>query len=348
MLNTSRYAFGICALAFAACALVLLKLTWDVPKPMLLFAAATYTLSLVIFESTCRIPNHSKRNKIALLTVVWFVTAASILAVLFRLDRVGWWWFQATGYDFVIEERLPGSPRMSVALFLQQAPFFSVAEGEPDTILLRAGTYEIDRTLVIPAGTKVRIEPGAVLQFGAAASLVSYSPIIAQGTPEAPIVFMAQHYWRKWGSVGIVGGQGSVFKHTVFESGRRAQVNGVNFFGALSLIDSQADVSHSTFRNLKGKDGLYVVDGHIMIHDNRFENCSKDGLDLQGAEGEVFNNTFIDCADEGMDLSENEAVRVYDNIILDRRGGRLEAEQNYDAIVAANFLGYSRRMRQSH
>ena len=143
------------------------------------------------------------------------------------------------------------------------------------------------------------------------------------------------------GSRGVVEAGPSVFENVRFEHGRQALINNIDFFGALSLINSEAEIAFSEFVDLFGKDGVYVHDGRVRIFENRFEDIYKDGLDLDGGAGEISRNQFINSGDEGIDLGDNLDVRVFDNQVLDPRGGRISADVNLDAIIDANTLGYS-------
>jgi len=193
---------------------------------------------------------------------------------------------------------------------------------------------------VVPRGTQLTIAPGAVLRFGRGCSLVSYSPIVARGTPASPIVFTARNRVFKWGVVGIVDADSSAFEHVRFEHGRQARVNGIDFTGCLSLVRSGGEIAASRFASLYGRDGVSVRDGDVRIHDNLFEDTFKDGLDLDGGRGEITRNRFVNCGDEGIDVSQNDALQVYDNVVLDRRGGRIGAERRLDEILAHNRRGY--------
>jgi len=110
----------------------------------------------------------------------------------------------------------------------------------------------------------------------------------------------------------------------------------------LSLIGANVEIRHCVFTHLFGKDGVYVRGGHVAIHDNLFEDVRKDGLDLDGGSGEVSRNRFIDCRDEGIDLSQTGDVDVFDNTILDARGGRIGTDRDLEFLKAKNSLGYTK------
>ncbi len=83
--------------------------------------------------------------------------------------------------------------------------------------------------------------------------------------------------------------------------------------------------------------------GAVHVHDSLFQDLDKDGLDLDGAGGAVWVNRFVNCGDEGIDLDEAASADVFDNVVLDRRGGRIGVDDAARAanVVADNVLGYS-------
>jgi hypothetical protein len=141
--------------------------------------------------------------------------------------------------------------------------------------------------------------------------------------------------------IGVVRSAPSVFEHIQIEHSRQASVNDVDFFAGLSLIEADGVIRSSTFENVYGKDAVNARMSDVHIQDNVFRNAYKDCLDLDGGSGIVSDNLFVDCDDEGIDLSDNKAIDVFDNTILDDRGGRLAADQNQEAIEAQNRIGYS-------
>jgi hypothetical protein len=270
---------------------------------------------------------------------VWFVSASTLFASVYKVDHAGWLWCRLTGYDIATMEvqTLP----TSVSEFAFQHGLFSIDPQKPNCLVVLKGEYNIDKTIVVPPNTSLRIEPGTTFRFGAGCSLISYSPIVASGTEVEPIVFRARNRWLKWGVVGIVSTGASEFKHVCFRDGRRAVVNNISFPGCLSLIDSDADICNSQFRDLFGKDALYVHRGHLTLRYSEFRNVNKDGVDLDSGTGEISHNNFINCRDEGIDLSGPEHVAVFHNTVLDPKGGRVAADHGLDEMNSLNHLGYS-------
>ena len=317
--------------------LITLRLIWKVPKPLLLFLAASYAVTALVFWLRHRQTTSVKLGRIAVSLIAWLTISVAVLALVFKVDRAGWLWFRLTGFDTMLAESYPQWEKASAEEFVRRFSMFELGE---EQVILRKGVYEFDETVVVPEGTRLVIEAGTVLSFGAGRSLISYSPVEARGTAEEPIVFTALNPWFKWGVVGVVKTGKSVFEHVLFQHTRSALVNGVRFNGGLSVIESDVEIRHSRFLDAFGKDAVNVQRGHVLIQYNLFRNAYKDGLDLDGGSGEVSYNEFINCDDEGIDLSDNLNVRVFANKVFDRRGGRIGAEANLSEIVSLNTLGY--------
>ncbi len=311
--------------------LVAARLIWGIPKPLMLYLAATYAVAALLFWLGLR-RRPARLWQASALLITWPAAAAAILALVYQVDRSGWYWLRVTGYELTRAEYRPIKP--------MRLPDSFAVRG--DSIVVRAGMHRIAETVVIPGGHAVRIAPGARLRFGPGCSLISYSPITARGTAAAPIVFTAAHRLLKWGVVGVVGSGRSVFEHVVFEHARLARVNGQDFMAGLSILGGEVVIEHSRFENMYGKDAVNVRNGRVRIRGNLFRNTYKDGLDLDAGTGEISGNQFINCGDEGIDLSENKDVQVFGNEIRDTRGGRIAAENNLTEIVSLNTLGYLR------
>jgi hypothetical protein len=279
----------------------------------------------------------------AQLLLPWGAISLALLGSLYHFDRGGWIWYQVSGYNGAIPEDLTAAATISATEFVRRNPSFRLDPAHGTGIVLPRGEYTIARTVVVPKDTSLAIEAGTLVRMGAGRSLISYSPVVARGTPDPPIVFTANSRPFKWGVIGIVGANGTIFEHVRFEHARQAVVNRIDFPGGLSLITADAEVRNCQFINMFGKDAVYVSAGRASIRDNRVEWAFKDGIDFDQATGEILHNLLIDCEDEGIDLTDNQAVDVRQNTIRDRRGGRIAANIDLDRIRQTNILEHSAR-----
>jgi Right handed beta helix region len=297
-------------------ALVVAKEVYKVPAPLLVFLGGMYAVCSVIFWGFGFMRDKPAFAQIVSLLLGWSLVSVSLLGAVYRSDKAGWMWFKLTGYNVTLAENLSERVNVSAADFIARYPFFSIDAQDSTKILLPGGPHDIDETVVIPPGLAVTIAPGAVLRFGVGCSLISYSPVTARGTAEAPIVFTAQNQWRKWGVVAVVRAGKSFFEHARFEYGRQAFINDTNLPGTLSFHETEAEVRHCEFINLCGKDGTNANGGWVLFQDNKFHDCFKDGVDFDGGAGEISHNEFVNCGDESIDLDEDSQVQVFDNSIV--------------------------------
>jgi hypothetical protein len=320
------------AITLLVCGLLLIaKLVLQLPGRLVITLSISFLIVSAIYWALRRRTPRSPGIQVIQLLLPWAIGTAILLATVYYVDRASWW-LTLTGYD--------ARGTLSTGDFLKQHPWFSIDPRSTNELVLRKGQYDIRETVVVPRGSKLTIEPGTVLLFREGSSLISYSPIWARGTKSNPIRFAARMPGLKWGVVGIVSAEKSVFEHVQFENGQRAVVNHITFPGGLSLIDSDVEIQHSEFRNLFGSDGVYVRNASVLIRDNLFQDIRIDGLDLDFGTGEISHNRFINCGDEGIDLSGDTDVRVHDNVVLDDGGGRIAADHDLGQIRSLNTLGY--------
>lgn len=321
--------------------LLVAQVVFDVPKELVLFLSGTFMVWTAVYWVLHRHKPLKPVKHLLRWLLPWATAVVLFLGLVYTVDRAGWLWYRVTGYDVTLPENLQAQVDISLDQFVTDHPQFSVDPQDESQLILPQGIYEFDETIIIPRNTALTIAPGTELLFGAGRSLISYSPIVAQGTAEAPIIFDAKNPWFKWGGVGVVQSTQSLFEYAQFANSRQALVNGIDFFAGLSLIETNGMILNSTFDNAYGKDAVNARDSIVLIQNNEFHTAHKDCLDLDGGAGEISGNLFVDCDDEGIDLSANEAVDAFDNTILDVRGGRVAADINQAALEANNTLGYS-------
>ncbi|UCE03524.1 MAG: right-handed parallel beta-helix repeat-containing protein [Candidatus Latescibacterota bacterium] len=322
--------------------LATLRLMLSVPQPTIVVAAGIFTACALLFSAVNARARRLATGRIVGLLFGWVVICALLFGTTFWLDRAGWIWYQLTGYNLTLPEDRSLFVDVPITTFLREHPMFEEDPERVGAVHLERGIHVIDRTVVVPRGTTLTIAAGATLRFKHGCSLISYSPIIARGSEIEPILFTAENRFLKWGVVGVVGPGRSLFEHARFEHGRQARVNGLDFFGGLSLIGVDVEIHNCEFVRLCGKDAVYVRSGNVSIRDNVVTNAFRDGLDLESSDGEIRDNRFVNCGDEGIDLSHNGDLIVVDNVILDPRGGKIGADVGLEGIKATNTLGYTR------
>ncbi|MCG3120190.1 MAG: hypothetical protein ALAOOOJD_02815 [bacterium] len=296
--------------------LAIAKELYKVPNPLLEFIGATFGVCSIVFWGLQRPGRNSAVTQLTIWLLSCSVVTVATLVAVYRIDHAGWLWFKLTGYNETLPENLADRLKLTAVDLVARHRLFAIEAQDAAQLHIAKGAYTIDETIVVPAGFTVTIAPGAVLQFGAGCSFISYSPLIARGTESEPIIFTAKNPWLKWGVVGVVRASQAVFEHVRFEQGRQALVNDIDFPGTLSLVETVAEVTHSEFVDLYGKDGAQVHGGEVVFRYNAFRNTFKDGVDFDGGAGEISHNRFENCGDEAIDLGEDSQVQVSDNVII--------------------------------
>ena len=160
------------------------------------------------------------------------------------------------------------------------------------------------QTLVIAAGTKVRLDPGV--------SIVCHGSVSVRGTKRQPVTIDARHPERPWGVFSVQGAAGVQVEvdHLVMRGGSEATKGGVYYSGMFSLhyVD-QAVIRDSVFEaNRFGDDGLRAAGCKIRLERCEFRGCNSDGVDFDLCQGEVFDCTFSDNGNDALDFMSSRVV----------------------------------------
>lgn len=197
-----------------------------------------------------------------------------------------------------------------------------------------SGEVELDRVLYVPAGVRLEIAPGTHVRMVDVdrdrngigdAGIYCRGTIVAEGTPEAPIVFEpadGEVRADRWGEVKVEHSRGNVFRN-------------VRFLGAhwaLHAHFSELDLEGSVLR--AGEGGVRFRGGRIRIAENRFEE-NRIGIRFWYSEPEIVANAFVGN-DTGVFLREG--VRdfpFHDNTFASRRYHVQLGEAQITPIAAA-------------
>ncbi|MFH0852544.1 MAG: CotH kinase family protein [bacterium] len=207
--------------------------------------------------------------------------------------------------------------------FVSLNPYFRKINAT--TLSLKRGIYVFSKTVIIPKGLNLIIEPGARLYFAPETSFVSYSPVSAQGTAHAPIVMAGLYPGGKpWGGFAVINTEGekSFFNYLNVGGGSQDLINGTVLTSQFSLNNADAEVKNSIFENGRSDDGFHVLLGSVLIQNNIFRNNSADGIDLDYAKSAIIeenyflNNGVTDSNGDAVDLSGMRDVLVKNNTVI--------------------------------
>jgi len=207
-------------------------------------------------------------------------------------------------------------------------PFATIAEAvtsiEADaawsgTLVAHEGRHEILAELAIPPSAEFKVLPGATFALGSEVSLHVQANMEIRGTEAKPVTFTWLQEGMHWGSLTNFEKTSldNVVEWAIFEHGGESQFNGIGVRGALSFADAGGRVSHCTFRENEGDDGMNLKRSPTSVEFCRFENNFGDALDSDGpADAEIHDCYFNGNGNDAVDLGEGSTEHVYRNVML--------------------------------
>lgn len=164
------------------------------------------------------------------------------------------------------------------------------------------GDVKISKLVVIPSGYEVMIAEGTKIDFTQGAGLISYSPVMAIGSEENPIM--------------ITSSDSSAIGFTVLQAEGYSQLKYTNFFnfntlsfrkwqltGAVTFYESDVLMDHCVLTNNHCEDMLNIVRSRLELRNLTIANTFSDGLDVDFGTGKIENARFYHTGNDAMDFS---------------------------------------------
>ena len=170
--------------------------------------------------------------------------------------------------------------------------FAFVKKAAEDNFLIPAGKWVIDQDLIVPPGGRLKIEAGAEIDLIDHAKIISYSPVLALGTQQKPILVTSSDSTGQ--GLIVLGTAGrSILSYTHFgqlTSGEAFQRPGSS---AVTFLRSPVDIVSCTFSNHLGSDAyLKLIKSDFAISESRFENITGSALACRSANGSIVTSIF--------------------------------------------------------
>jgi len=215
------------------------------------------------------------------------------------------------------------------------------ATDKPHVYSFRDSSVVLDKNLVLPKGVTLNIIPGTTIKLGPGVSIISYGKIIAKGSENKPILFVAKEKEKPWGSLAILQEEGGAeLEHCKFDFGSGAHYGGAYFSGMVSVHYADALISNCEFRNASkanGDDGLNIKYGYAKITHSLFVNNAMDGLDLDFVrDGSiVVDSVFENSGDDNLDISGSKLLLIKKNKIkYASKGKGVSVGEGADVLIS--------------
>lgn len=233
-------------------------------------------------------------------------------------------------------------------------------------ILFKAGKYNVNASIIIPAGFEVNIPAGTELNFRNSAKFISQSPVHTFGTPAQPVIFDSPK-----GILLLNTGIPSEWQHTLVRKAQNLDYDEWWLPGAMTVYNAPLYLEQCTFAECKAPEALSVYHTKVhtsglQLHHNRerglvlrqaegmldqihaLDNPIA-GIDIRQSKAKIHNTTLTQCRDNGLMVGENADVEVgvlrvseTDIGIISRDRSKLRIEQAILSDCQRGFAAYQK------
>jgi len=185
--------------------------------------------------------------------------------------------------------------------FLKKHRYFK-KDGEKNIRFVGVGRF--DENLIIPEGLEVHIAKGSILWMGSGASIVSYSPVITEGTERYPVKIVRADWNGPWGSFIVFNAQGhSRIRNTEFSGGGESRGLHINPNAMVAFHNSPVTITGSLFTDAVTTTALSLREAYIDVNNTHIEN-NGEGMRVEFVPaGSISNTSILDHRNDGMKVS---------------------------------------------
>jgi len=190
---------------------------------------------------------------------------------------------------------------------------FLVADHDLKTIIVKPGRWDVDKSIIIPAGWQVLAKGETTLNLRNGAAILSYSPFRFIAGEDDPIVIESKD-WTGQGIAIIDVDQPSIFQYVIFRNLSNPHQGGWSLLGAVNFYQTKVEMAHCQFLGNNSEDSLNIIRSDFSIEDSLFKDTSGDAIDFDFAKGEIKRIVLINSGNDALDFSGSVA-RLSDVVI---------------------------------
>jgi hypothetical protein len=187
-------------------------------------------------------------------------------------------------------------------MFKSNVDEFDFTISHSDSIVFKRGKYVINKSLVVPEGTRLYIEPGFELNLLNESSLICFSSVNINGTSSEPIKFYSTDSTGR-GLFITNTGEKSKLNYCHFNNLSNPEVRNWALSGAVNFHESDVTISNSVFNNNRCEDYLNIIRSEFTLSNSTINNSMSDAFDGDFVTGQILNCEFINCGNDGIDVS---------------------------------------------
>ena len=204
------------------------------------------------------------------------------------------------------------------------------------TITCQPGHHQLTRDMVIPPGYTLVVLPDTRIELATPyAKIISFSPIQAIGTAQAPISFFTKPNFGK-GLLFLNCQDTSVVRHCKFENLSTPNTKGWVMSGAVNFYDAPVKLSNCAFTNNNSEDALNIINSYFEMDNIVFQNTKSDAFDGDFVEGIIRNSIFNNIGNDAIDISGSDIV--IDNVAISTAGDKGLSAGEDSRLIATNIV----------
>ena len=201
---------------------------------------------------------------------------------------------------------------------------------ENKKLFIKDFDWIINEKIIIPKGYKLEIN-NSNIRFVKKGQLISFSPIILEGSENKPIVISSDYNEKNkqslqnnhgYGILVINTNEESIINNVIFENLSSPPINsGVGLLGAINFYQADVKISNSKFyKNLVGDDYINIIRSNFYINNCIFKETNSDSIDIDFSKGTISNSQFHNSRNDAIDFSGS--LVNLENIFIDGSGDK--------------------------
>ncbi|MDP3150790.1 MAG: lamin tail domain-containing protein [Ignavibacteria bacterium] len=208
---------------------------------------------------------------------------------------------------------------------------------EPITLSKANSPYFVLNDVTVGTNGIVTVEPGTIIYFSSGKSITVNGQIIMNGTETEPITLTSYYPSEKWGAICFENSVGISELKNVNISLATNGIDPINFFAAISSLNSTVHLKNVNFDNVKLP--ISTQWSNVIVDGCKFENVTEVGdyINCNGGNLSIVNSTFIGNAIpdmDGIDLGfVNGTTDIRNNIFRDFTGSNSDGIDLGDASL---------------
>jgi hypothetical protein len=177
--------------------------------------------------------------------------------------------------------------------------FIKRVKGE---VIITKGQHTLNKPLVISKNEQLILEAGAEIDLIDQAYILSYGPVLANGTTERQVIIRSSDETGR-GMTVIQAGAASKLSHTIFTSLNTLEIEGWELTGAITFYESDVEMVQCEISYNQCEDALNIIRSKFFIDHINIHHTMSDGFDSDFCSGEIRNSIFSHTGNDGMDFS---------------------------------------------